>query len=249
MTGCQECGQNLPVMPLHGEKGGRMLCSFCAGAWHAKQREQNKKFEQFQRGLGWGKKHSGPDELSLEMLEEAITLTHPDRHPPERAEQAHRVTAELLALKPYVLPATAPTPTTAHMPSNGLNPCRHGTDAKPSPLSNEFNASAFVPRQHERETVTQPSYPCEECQQLVPYDYCDPCRATYVKIRRKEREREAAYRRNLRARKRAMRPNISCASCGDKFKAARKDTKYCSAACRQRAHRERNMAPRLEVAG
>jgi hypothetical protein len=43
-------------------------------------------------------------QLSLELLEDAIALAHPDRHPPERAARAGRVTAELLALRAYIKP-------------------------------------------------------------------------------------------------------------------------------------------------
>lgn len=47
-------------------------------------------------------------ELTSELLEAAVTLTHPDRHAPERAGKAGRVTAGLLALRPYVRPAEIP---------------------------------------------------------------------------------------------------------------------------------------------
>jgi hypothetical protein len=40
--------------------------------------------------------------MDLELLENVIGLTHPDRHPPERAERAGRVTAELLAMRAWV---------------------------------------------------------------------------------------------------------------------------------------------------
>lgn len=39
---------------------------------------------------------STPDLMGV--LRQAITLTHPDRHPPERREQATRTTQELLEL-------------------------------------------------------------------------------------------------------------------------------------------------------
>lgn len=39
------------------------------------------------------------ERLDPEMLREAIKLTHPDRHPPERQEQAARVTAWLISLR------------------------------------------------------------------------------------------------------------------------------------------------------
>jgi hypothetical protein len=47
-------------------------------------------------------------ELTPELLTETIQLTHPDCHPPERRELAQRVTARLLALKPFVFPAPPP---------------------------------------------------------------------------------------------------------------------------------------------
>ena len=46
-------------------------------------------------------RHAGEDELTLELLEDAIRLTRPDRHPPERHEAASRVTVALNALRPH----------------------------------------------------------------------------------------------------------------------------------------------------
>jgi hypothetical protein len=40
--------------------------------------------------------------LSIELLEDAIALAHPDRHPAERADRANRVTSQLLALRQHV---------------------------------------------------------------------------------------------------------------------------------------------------
>jgi hypothetical protein len=39
-------------------------------------------------------------EIPLQLLEDAISLVHPDKHPAERAARANRVTADLLALRP-----------------------------------------------------------------------------------------------------------------------------------------------------
>ena len=47
-------------------------------------------------------------ELTSELLADALRLTHPDCHPPERQELAHRVTQGLLALQPFVFPASKP---------------------------------------------------------------------------------------------------------------------------------------------
>ena len=44
-------------------------------------------------------------ELTSEVLADTLKLTHPDHHPPERQELAHRVTQALLALQPFVFPA------------------------------------------------------------------------------------------------------------------------------------------------
>lgn len=38
------------------------------------------------------------DHFDREMVREALMLCHPDHQPPERSEQAHRVTAWLLGL-------------------------------------------------------------------------------------------------------------------------------------------------------
>jgi hypothetical protein len=53
------------------------------------------------------------------------------------------------------------------------------------------------------------------------------------------REREAAYRRRLRAVKRALRSRKQCAGCGLLFKPVRADQRFHSSACKQRAYRER----------
>jgi hypothetical protein len=37
--------------------------------------------------------------LDVQLLTDAIVLCHPDRHPPERIEDANRVTARLLELR------------------------------------------------------------------------------------------------------------------------------------------------------
>jgi len=46
------------------------------------------------------------------------------------------------------------------------------------------------------------------------------------------------YQRHLRATRAAQRPAHICA-CGKQFKPKRSDTIYCSAACKQRAYRQR----------
>ena len=205
MTGCPRCGENLPLRPLHGEKGGPVICSFCAGRWQAQQNQKKKEEDRFLRGIGWGKFAAEPTELNLELLEEAIALTHPDRHPPERAEQAHRVTAELLLLKPHVLPAAPPLPPEPAVRYGSSNP-------KPFPVADTSPA--------DQPKIRRQSYPCEICRPSTPYFCCDSCREIYDKAEREGRERVNAAQRARRRRKRELRPLKTCQGCGEKFKAS-----------------------------
>ena len=52
--------------------------------------------------------------LTTELLTNAIRLAHPDMHPPERHELAHRTTEKLLALQPFVFPAPNPSRQACH---------------------------------------------------------------------------------------------------------------------------------------
>jgi len=79
-------------------------------------------------------------------------------------------------------------------------------------------------------------YPCDECFGKVPLDYCVPCRAEFDKRHQKERDRESARRRELRAQRKAAQW-ARCASCGAKFNGKRTDAKFCSEACRQKNYR------------
>ena len=176
--------------------------------------------------FGFGPTHAGEDELTLELLEDAIKLTHPDLHPPERADLAHRVTAELLALRPYVLPAPKPVPSNG---SKDRHACRTVDPLRPSTSLRDTLAS--VGRAGDHKPVT-PSYPCDDCRGTWYRYYCDSCRATYETKEREKRERESAKRRERRAEQRANLPRTKCSACGEWFKANRKDAAYCSAACR-----------------
>jgi hypothetical protein len=122
------------------------------------------------------------------------------------------------ALRPYVKPRKPPDPPPRDVSTN-------------------------VPKVHVARPVTD-AYPCATCRHLIPFDYCDPCRARWDREREDERERDRAYRRALRARKRAARCSTKCA-CGKWFVPSRSDQRYCSPACRQSAYRERCTA--LEV--
>ncbi|MGY4284917.1 hypothetical protein ACVWXO_004137 [Bradyrhizobium sp. LM2.7] len=167
-------------------------------------------------------------ELTSELLIEAIKLTHPDKHPPERRELAHRVTQQLLALQPFVFPAQKPksTPTQSQPMS---------TPTPPAPTVEEPKS---------------PSYPCKECRDTVPLYYCRPCRTEWDRRQQIERERECAKRREQYKRRKQRRnwgkPATICAACGQGFKGKRTDARFCSATCRQRAHRavtDKNTSP------
>jgi hypothetical protein len=161
-------------------------------------------------------------ELTSELLAAAVRLTHPDCHPPERKELAHRVTQELLDLKPFVFPAPKPKPViqpTADDQRNGSSKSHPGSIKEP----------------------LRQSYPCAECRSTVPYFYCATCKAEWDRRRRVEHDRETAKQRAgyvaRAARKARLRPATFC-TCGAELpKSMRKDARFCSNACRQRAHR------------
>ncbi len=250
MTGCLKCSrQDLPVSPLHDDKGGPLFYLFCAGAWHAEHSRRRKwgriiikamkmyekeggawaDFDKMKLAVaGWDVGGFEADtigaeisDITAELLASTIELTHPDRHPSERREIATRVTQELLALKPFVFPAPKPKPVSTPKSSNG---------------------SLKSPRVTTKEPLWC-TYPCELCHDTVPYYYCDPCKAEWRKRRREERESDNAKQRQQYARRRQralyQRGPTICRGCSTEFKARRKDAVYCSAACRQRAHRQR----------
>ena len=107
-------------MPLHGETGGRLLCLICRGAWDAKYGKLTRIERVLQRVLRsffaaggndsrllqlsittWLFGNSGPgmSELTSDLLTDALSLVHPDRHPPERQQLAKHVTARLSDLQ------------------------------------------------------------------------------------------------------------------------------------------------------
>jgi hypothetical protein len=162
-------------------------------------------------------------DLTSELLNAAIALTHPDKHPPERKAEATRVTQELLALKPFVFPAPPPEP-------------------PPKPCDGSINST-----NNELNKPSQPDYPCEDCRHAAPAEYCIPCKAQYDKEQEDKRERKERERAKKNARQRelykwrlATRLTRSCATCGEGFKPTRSDRQYCSPACRQRAYLKRD---------
>src|SRR5688572_14380209 len=108
-TFCSRCGEAQPFLShLHGDKGGPLMCIPCRLAWDKTYIEDLKQCPDWKKDLHGVTGACGGEQhityLTAELLVEALSLTHSDRHPPERREQAQRVTIELLALKPYAPP-------------------------------------------------------------------------------------------------------------------------------------------------
>jgi hypothetical protein len=257
---CAKCGKHGYLMRLHGDDGGPLMWPVCVGEWNAKYTRRRKlgriakvALQQFLdnapsgaiehryrtdliraevllgildgqdigRLMGTGT-NGETTELTAELLADVLQLTHPDRHPPERQELATRVTQELLLLQPFVLPKP-----------------------KPQPTATRRDASNDVVRYDAKELLRHPPYPCKLCADTVPFFYCDPCKAEYGKRRAKELEAERAKRRaQYSHRKRRLNwrtpPKLCACGCGAEVdRSKRKDAKFCSAACRQRVHRQR----------
>jgi hypothetical protein len=259
---CTICGKHSYVTSLHGDKGGPPCCLFCAGQWHGKQGRRRRlgrivirAMKAFQEGGGnWRDldklklSASGLDkfgfgqfldldplgylantaadtdgeniELTSELLSDTVRLTHPDQHPPERKELAHRVTQGLLALKPFVFPAPKPVKNQAQLKPD---------DVTAKTLTEETEKKSL-------------RYPCPECADTVPLYYCTACRTEWEKRQEAERKKEAAKRRAWYARRKERHarfaPPTTCATCGQQFKGKRKDARFCSDRCRQKAHRK-----------
>jgi hypothetical protein len=160
-------------------------------------------------------------DLTSELLDDAIRLTHPDCRPPERQELAKSVTQKLLALKPFAFPAPAPRPRDDSV--KGFN----------ETFKDALQAIA--------------AYPCKECKSTIPVYYCTPCRAEYDKRYKIERDHLNAKQREQYARRKARKAwrnlKTGCAACGAEFKGKRKDAKFCSSACRQKNHRTKTPEP------
>jgi len=161
-------------------------------------------------------------ELTSELLTRAISLTHPDKHPPERRELATSITGELTVLQPFVFPALKKE------------------QPKPSKPSKATETTIEHPK--EERSKRESRYPCIDCADVVPLDYCDACKAEYERRQQEEFERRTTKQRTQYARRRkellAMRPPAICAACGEGFKSKRADGRYCSDRCRQKAHRK-----------
>ena len=211
-------GTSALVFPLHGvDKGGPLVCPECA-AEITNDYKHRRVAALAQLGIDRKVKPHGPTYLTLELLQDTLLLVHPDKHPPERAELASRVTAALLELKPFTPRAPKPKPPPPPVTDTCLSP----------ELQQKIrDAMAAI---------------CLDCVGLTPLYYCSTCRARWDERQRKERERERAKQQKRYARRRQRkllrRPSRLCAAgCGADIKALRADAKFCSSTCRQRAHR------------
>lgn len=218
---CRRCGKRALIGPLHGAKGGMVVCIPCGLEIH-EDIEQDKP-----RAFRTKKRQAVIDDekmLYLDLLEAAIRLTHPDRHPPERHDLAQEVTTRLLALKPWTL-------------------------SKPPPRDYEKEAKRYAPKAREHfgerngseqdDTRRLDDLLQHPCVWTIPLYWCDECRAVREAGLEADRQRRNARQRQLRKWQRNRRPPAVCVVCESTFKGRREDAKYCSAACRQRAHRRR----------
>jgi len=227
---CSVTSASTLVFRLHGEKGGPLVCPKCA-EWidrhygKGKQAEQLAALDQLGIGPPGAPVRARPGELTRELLDQAVQLTHPDRHGPEQLALATMVTAALTALRPYV----------RSVPK--VDAVASTTDA----------------RRYRFMSAEQPyrvTFPCRACFTLVPSYYCDECRREWEARQERERATEARKHREYRARKKARLPPQVCCVCGSKFRGKRRDAKTCSAKCRVRLHRHgapgNTIAPRRE---
>jgi hypothetical protein len=247
---CSKCGNHKLIQPLHGDKGGPLTCWECGLEWHAKHARKRKAGRIVVKAIKaylnaggayrhidrlklaangsslthWDGDAIGADvgDITTELLEDVIRLTHPDKHPAERQELAHRVSQELIALRPFVFPAPKPEPSMPE-PRNGLVKARDEI----------FDEALRKAR----------SYPCELCADALVRDYCVACKAEWERRDKVKRDNDEAklrsYYESRRARRLAMRKAVACVVCGTKFEGKRTDARYCSEACRQKAHRKR----------
>jgi len=221
---CGKCGKhNTLLAALHGERGGPIMCLNCGLDWHAEYGRRRKAGRIVVKAIKLyfdaGGKFTDIDKLKLaasgidlhgpyepdtigtqvgditsELLEATVRLTHPDKHPPDRQDEAHRVTQELLALKPFTFPAPKAKPATPR-PRDACAPVQPRTDSKPLRLE----------------------FPCELCADQIPHYYCAACKTEWEKRLEAKSERERAKQRHWRKQRRrialAFRDKTTCAMC------------------------------------
>lgn len=76
--------------------------TYCARCYKAmKNQEADEVRKAWNDGYSAGRiagRREGRESVDIELIQRAVRLTHPDRHPPERFEEANALTALLLAL-------------------------------------------------------------------------------------------------------------------------------------------------------
>ena len=262
VAACTKCGQVTYVAPLHDERGGPLFCFLCAGAWFAEHGPRrrarrilikalkaydaaggstlDKDFNELRLAAnGYFQSLVRPcdrvdddfADLTSELLTATIALTHPDKHPIERKAEANCVTQELHALKPFVFPAPPPKE-----PEPPPDPPDDNDGLLNDPCGSLNKLSLY--------------FPCDDCRDALPIDYCDACRAQYEKKQQEDDERFEKKRQQTNERQRKLyrqrnhgfrtHKRRQCATCNKIFKHNRSDTKYCSAACRQQAYVKRD---------
>jgi hypothetical protein len=91
---CSRCGRTFET-----SRSYHRLCWDCWRADRDAKLRDDAYNEGFTAGRARARTNGGSDKIPPELLNDAVQLTHPDRRPPERAELANRVTAELLRLR------------------------------------------------------------------------------------------------------------------------------------------------------
>ncbi len=192
---CAHCGGDGLLVALHGDRGGPDVCIRCSSELLSGARKRKKSVDggpfggACLRSMIFGMKSiASEDELDAETLEEALKLTHPDRHPPERFEAANRVSAALTALRPYVKPREQPEPE---------------RDDKAKSVTTDSLLAVTPPEPNEPNVPNVPGE-CGLCKYLPTIDlYCEDCRAVHE--RRIELQRKVNH---------ALQTAETCWGCG-----------------------------------
>jgi hypothetical protein len=93
---CESCAR-----PFAPKGSWQRLCWEC---WHRRRELDDQAFAAgYDAGYadGLGRRHR-PTELDPALVGRIVRLTHPDRHPPERAVEANEVTAVLLNIREQI---------------------------------------------------------------------------------------------------------------------------------------------------
>ena len=260
MGACTKCGQHGYVMPLHDERGGPLFCFMCAGAWHAEHAPRRRRARRHQGVAKSTRRRAadlyGRDFDELKLAANGMFIVH------EADDVGDDFTRSDVGIAGRHHRADAPRQAPGR--AQGGSESRHAGTACAQAVRVPGTAPSRS-RQQSRMTLVQvatrrdltsrpsppPAYPCEDCCDVIPMDYCDRCRAQYDKKREEDNEREEKerQRKNERQRERyevrrehwlARQRPTACATCGEKFEPKRSDAKYCSAACRQRAYVKRD---------